>query len=216
MEDIIIEKECRLCNQTKEINEFNKSICGKFGYANECKECRKEARKKLNYTRIKEGTKLCNKCGLKQDVNQFSNDSKNSDGLRSTCKTCSINHIYKIGSTFEGFIKLLYYDLKHNASNRNIKVEITIEDIKEQYINQVGLCAMTKFVMTYNKQPTDSSTHINNKFNISVDRIDSNKNYTRDNIQLVCAIVNIIKYDLSSDEFIKICKKISKHNNLID
>ena len=38
MEQIINEKECRLCNETKLLDDFNKSICGKFGYANECKE----------------------------------------------------------------------------------------------------------------------------------------------------------------------------------
>lgn len=216
MEDIVVEKECRLCNQTKEINEFNKSICGKFGYANECKECRKVSRKKLNFQRIKEGTKLCNSCGETKDISEFNSDCKNSDGLRSTCKKCTIECVNKYGSTFNGFIILLFKDLKHNAANRNIKVEITIEDIKKQYDNQVGLCVMTKFVMTHNKQPNDSNTHINNKFNISVDRIDSNKDYTQDNIQLVCSIVNIIKYNLSSEEFIKICKKISKHKNLIN
>ncbi len=216
MEDIIIEKICRLCNQTKQINEFNKSVCGKNGYANECKECRKVSRKQLNYKRIEEGTKLCNKCNTTKDVKEFSNDCKNSDGLRSVCKICSINHMYTFYSTFDGYFKQLYNDLKHNAKARNIKVEITIDDIKKQYENQVGLCVLTKFLMTHNKQPVNTTTHINHKFNISVDRIDSKKHYTKDNIQLVCAIVNIIKYNLSQDKFIEICKQISKNNNLIN
>lgn len=215
MEELIVEKECRLCEETKPFDNFNKSICGRFGYANECKDCRKKARKQLNYPRITEGTKLCNKCGTKQGIKEFSSDSKNSDGLRSTCKSCSIECVYEYGSTFDGFIKVLYNDLKYNAKNRNIKVEITIDDIKQLYNKQTGLCALSMFRMTHNKQPNDSSTHINNKFNISVDRIDSSKDYTIDNIQLVCAIVNIIKYNMGTNEFIDVCKKICKHKGLI-
>lgn len=215
MEELIVEKECRLCEKTKPLDNFNKSTCGRFGYANECKDCRKDARKQLNYQRITEGTKLCNKCGLEQDVSEFSSDCKNSDGLRSTCKSCSIECVYEYGSTFDGFIKLLYKDLKRNAKNRNIKVEITIDDIKQLYNEQTGLCALSMFRMTHNKQPNDSPTHINNRFNISVDRIDSSKDYTVDNIQLVCAIVNVIKYNMNTDEFIDVCKKICKHKGLI-
>ena len=215
MEQIINEKECRFCNETKPLYNFNKSICGKFGYANECMECRKEARKQLNYPRIKEGNKLCNNCNTTKDISEFNSDSKNTDGLRSTCKTCSIECVNKYGSIFDGFIKLLYKDLLSNAKKRNIQVYITIDDIKSQYNNQIGFCALTRFKLAWTKYPNESETHINNKYNISVDRIDSNKGYTIDNIQLVCAIANIIKYRLSEDKFIELCKKISKNKNLI-
>lgn len=215
MEQIVFQKECRLCNETKPIDDFNKSICGKFGYANECKKCRKDTRKQLNFPRITEGSKLCNNCGIEQDITKFNTDTKNTDGLRSTCKNCSIECVNKYGSTFDGFIKMLYYDLISNAKKRNINVEITIDDIKNQFNNQVGLCALTRFKMTWNKQPSNSQTHISNKFNISVDRINSEKDYTKDNIQLVCAIINIIKYKLSKNKFTEICYKISKNNNLI-
>lgn len=215
MEQIINEKECRLCNETKLLDDFNKSICGKFGYANECKECRKQARKKLNYPRIKEGNKICNNCNTTKDVSEFNSNSKNTDGLRSVCKLCLLNHTYSVGSTFDGFIKMLYYDLISNAKKRNIQVYITIDDIKSQYENQLGFCALTGFKLTWTKYPIESQFHINNKFNISVDRIDSNKDYTKDNIQLVCAMTNIIKYRLSEDKFIELCKKISKNKNLM-
>lgn len=212
----ITEKGCRLCEETKPLDDFNKSICGKFGYANECKECRKEARKQLNFSRILEGDKMCNKCNTIKNINEFNSDSKSTDGLRSTCKACSIECVNKYGSTFEGFIKLLFKDLISNAKKRDISVNITIEDIKSQYNNQVGLCAMTRFKMTWIKYSNEFKTHINNKFNISVDRIDSNKGYTKDNIQLVCATANIIKNKLPQDKFIEICKKISKNKNLIN
>ena len=48
--------------------------------------------------------------------------------------------------------------------------------------------------------------------NLSLDRIDSSQGYTEDNVQLVCRIVNIMKNDLSVDEFVGWCKLIEVHN----
>ena len=46
---------------------------------------------------------------------------------------------------------------------------------------------------------------------ISVDRIDSSKGYTKDNIQLTLADVNIMKWNTSDDDFIATCKLIHSH-----
>ena len=40
-----------------------------------------------------------------------------------------------------------------------------------------------------------------NDYNLSIDRIDSNKGYTIDNIQLVGAIINIMKNDMLEKDF---------------
>ena len=56
--------------------------------------------------------------------------------------------------------------------------------------------------MTYNSMndnPEDSC-HIINKHNISIDRIDSNVGYTKDNVRLVCAIINSVRFDFNDDE----------------
>ncbi len=67
--------------------------------------------------------------------------------------------------------------------------------------------------MTYTTQHNGKSKeHIKNKWNISVDRIDSNKGYTVDNIQLVCAIINRMKMNLSNDEFISLCDALASNN----
>lgn len=50
--------------------------------------------------------------------------------------------------------------------------------------------------------------NIINHCNMSVDRIDSNKNYTKDNIQLVCAMANRMKMDLSNEDFIEWSREV--------
>lgn len=44
--------------------------------------------------------------------------------------------------------------------------------------------------------------------NLSIDRIDSAKGYTRDNVQLVTMAANQMKNDLTIDELVDMCKRI--------
>ena len=56
--------------------------------------------------------------------------------------------------------------------------------------------------------------YIINRLNISIDRINSSLGYTKDNVQLVAAIVNRMKTDLPDSEFIKICSIITDNNKM--
>lgn len=49
--------------------------------------------------------------------------------------------------------------------------------------------------------------------NASIDRIDSSKGYTLDNVQLVCNIVNLMKNTLSIDELCDWCKSIVSYQD---
>lgn len=46
--------------------------------------------------------------------------------------------------------------------------------------------------------------------NLSIDRIDSSKGYTKDNVQLVTMAANQMKNDLTLDELIVMCSNIMK------
>ena len=46
--------------------------------------------------------------------------------------------------------------------------------------------------------------------NLSIDRIDSAKGYTRDNVQLVTMVANQMKNDLAIDELVDICERVIK------
>jgi hypothetical protein len=77
---------------------------------------------------------------------------------------------------------------------RRVEYGLTKKDLISIYNKQNGLCAITKIPMTYNRLSGRTRT------NISIDRIDNNKGYEADNIQLVCHIVNIMKTDMTMDE----------------
>ena len=198
---------------------------GLYGKHNQCNDCRSINRKNINVERIEEGTKVChgseclkeNDNGVEKDVSEFHSD-KNSiqDGLHSLCKKCRKVRNATYMSNMKNYIKLMLKNAKYNAKRKtkDISVKITVQDIINLYDKQNGLCALTGIEMKHEIKITiDKKQHIVNRFNMSIDRIDPSKGYVIDNIQLICSIINIMKYILSNDEFIEICKLIHKYNN---
>ena len=67
---------------------------------------------------------------------------------------------------------------------------------------QDGKCALTGMQMTYKFYEGRVNT------NLSVDRIDSTKGYSKDNVWLVCMAANQMKNDLSMEEFVEMCEAV--------
>ena len=93
----------------------------------------------------------------------------------------------------------------NGAKRRKIEVKITIENIWELFIKQQRKCALTKIELYFPKKWGDNSG------TASLDRIDSNKGYTIDNIQWVHKDVNQMKMELKEDWFFKLCKLITEN-----
>lgn len=115
------------------------------------------------------------------------------------------NATYKGGKYISGNEFSSY---KTNANKRKFKFIITVQDIENQYEKQNKKCRFTGEKLIFN------TTHNNGKNgkiirgNASIDRIDSKKGYTPDNIQIVHKDINIAKSDKSDEEFIEMCRKI--------
>lgn len=85
---------------------------------------------------------------------------------------------------------------------------LDIERMLELLKKQNGKCALSNIKMTFKKIPNINKIHTN----LSIDKIDPSKGYEIENIQFVCAIVNIMKLNLSVNEFIDWCNKIVNYN----
>jgi hypothetical protein len=88
--------------------------------------------------------------------------------------------------------------VKRRSVLKNIEYKISEEYLFDLYKQQNGLCR-------YSNLPLLISL---SEFTASIDRIDSSKGYIEGNVQWVHKDVNYIKYNLSEEEFIKICKLI--------
>ena len=205
-------KVCKICNIDKDITNFHKN--GTTYHPN-CKPCRSIERKKLRYERPTEGKRKCLCCEIEKDISEFYSDKSSPTGLQTYCKDCQCEKSKKWSSTIDGFIKKLHSDMRHNVKKRakDLNIEITCDDIKELYNKQNGLCALTGRPMTTDTYMVKGNQHIINKMNISVDRINSDLGYSKGNIQLVGAMINRMKSDLTNKEFIDFCSIISEYNN---
>jgi len=65
-------------------------------------------------------------------------------------------------------------------------------------------CALSGVEMTFIKIPKSEKVHTN----LSIDRIDSSLPYEEGNIQLVCAVTNVMKTTLTMGELYEWCSAI--------
>ena len=86
-----------------------------------------------------------------------------------------------------------------NNKNRRAKCEVTLEDLKELWEKQGGVCPYlgVKLILPTHANHSNEVTYLY----ASIDRIDSSQNYARDNIQFISRSLNYMKNDLSQADF---------------
>jgi hypothetical protein len=97
-----------------------------------------------------------------------------------------------------------WYIVIAQAKRRGIPVLITPEDAYNKFISQNRKCAFTDEILTFSNSLRDERKNQT----ASLDRIDSNKGYTLDNIQWVHKTINIMKNTLSVEEFVEWASKV--------
>ncbi len=124
------------------------------------------------------------------------------------------------------YFNRLLLNLKNNLikCNRNTIINIIAIDLEKIYIKQKGKCALSKKELTFNysskkKKYNNSFNKIKiikeiNDFNISISRLDNNKGYTNDNVQLIACRINLMKNNLSNKKFIELCENVVKNFNI--
>jgi hypothetical protein len=142
--------------------------------------------------------KTCKICGEIKSVDDF---YKSQRGLK--CKTCTLEitreykRLRRIDLDFrksEGIkqkerrVRLWQNTLVHDSKFRGLEHDITVKDINDIFEKQKGLCFWFKVPLI----PSNCSKHPQQP---SLDRIDRNKGYTRDNVVLTCYSANIGRND---------------------
>jgi hypothetical protein len=92
--------------------------------------------------------------------------------------------------------------VKRGAEQRGLEFDLSIRDMYELFIQQNARCALSDIELYLGYKDT----------NASLDRIDSQKGYTKDNIQWLHKDVNRIKSNFGEDRFLEICRAIARHN----
>jgi hypothetical protein len=97
-------------------------------------------------------------------------------------------------------ISLTYWkNVQNGAKNRKIHFQLTIEEAWQLYLKQNKTCALSGrpiYFMACNNNTA------------SIDRIDSSKGYTLDNVQWLHKDLNFAKQSLSNNDFVKMCQEV--------
>lgn len=165
--------------------------------------------------------KLKCKCGNEQLVEPYTLKKRTSN----CCFNCGHGNRGEKHQSFRGYKEIPGSWFKR-YSNRSKKWEfiITIEEIYQIWINQNKKCALSGVEINFEnsnfRKITNRASHIKKgkkyKYDLvctaSLDRINSLKGYTIDNIQIVHKDINMMKKEYDQNYYIKMCKLIAENN----
>jgi hypothetical protein len=182
----IREKRCTLCNLYKDVSLFY--LKRGFLTTSRCKDCLRQKRSdyvKNNYNKV---------LILNRERYHRLKEKNLWDGPK----------LYRERAFKDGLDGFLATNCKGCLKRKG--GDIDWKFLRELWESQSGLCALSGTPMTFisgeGKVPT----------NISVDRINNNGIYTKDNVRLVCTSVNMMKGVLTDYQLIDFCNKIIKYH----
>lgn len=142
----------------------------------------------------------CNNCG--REYNKDAYNLKKEQGCKCIWK--------ENNTTFSGYkvISGSYFSsIKAGAKARNIKFDLTIEEVWNQLEHQDFRCALSGVQIYRSALTKDKWSNT-----ASLDRKLSDEGYNVHNIQWVHKDVNKMKNSYSDSYFVNMCKTIAKHN----
>jgi len=162
----------------------------------------------LNFVRT---SKVCSNCKEDKPFFEFSKNKASSDGLQYKCRPCDVAYQAKRRienpqqqldyqrayqknkrKDYNYRLQMLINASKQRAKNKNREHNITVEDIKAIYPLD-GCCPIFGMKLEFNSAGFRENSP-------SIDRVDSTKGYTPDNIQIISWKANRIKGYASTQE----------------
>lgn len=181
--------KCVCCGISKPNSEFHKNNGDRRVrlFSATCKDCKKN--KKDSYKWARENPE-------KRKAVQLKYNRNNVELLKKRAIA------WKIKSPFKSMLGTY----RQNAAKRGFVLEINSDDLEKQWLKQKGLCYYTNEPML---------KHYGSKNSVSIDRVDSSKGYTLDNVVLCLRQVNIMKNDATLLELFQFCESILNNKQQI-
>lgn len=180
-------KKCTKCEEVKEINNFHKlnSKFSKSKYSRVCKECKQQT-DAAYYKR-----------------NRIKIISKNQEYYCNNRERIAEQGKVRYNKRVEdSYLSILLQSCRGNARKRNREFSLTKELIIDLLKKQDNKCYYSGEELSLDRKLFNT---------VSVDRVDPQKGYTEDNVVLCCYRVNVVKNNLTHDDFVELCTKISKN-----
>lgn len=226
--------KCSACQEEKDEDKFHFNKSHPTGRDCYCKECRRSYykngrtwpdRKERNMALKESGFKNCSGCKQRLALDQFYPIKNIRYGYSAYCRECNSKKGKEYFSRPDVKAKTREYYMQPHVIEReqrrqeasprhsiNVRLcaalrrrptenPVTIDQLMEKWKSQGGLCLVSGVRMTWKGGVTKPTS-------ISIDRIDSKRGYTEDNVRLVCCMVNIFKGRWSDAEMLAMAKAI--------
>ena len=150
-----------------------------------CPDCGKE-----KLSRKRDFGKLCSSCNMKTIEKQHRHlrFKENKLTIAEHCK----NTREKYKDTFTYRLRKLVEQAKARSKRNNLEFELTLDNVLDLYPED-NKCPVFKFDLSFNSNGRGGYR----ENSPSIDRIDSNKGYTLDNVQIISTKANILKSNAS-------------------
>ena len=149
--------------------------------------------------------KQCFKCKQTKPINDFSFQKKAKDVRFSYCKICKNKCDAELRTTPLGRAKKLINNInKKNGKRANLKKTLTVTNILPAL--ESGYCQLTG--LPFDFYPTKDT--YKNSHAPSLDRIDSQKGYTKENCRIVLVAVNDALGEYDDNDMLPILKALVK------
>lgn len=171
------------------------------------KEKFKEYSKKYKANRSEEAKEKVKKSNLKFYYNNKDKyvAYRNQEHVKAKQKICEVN--YK--SDRKNYLKVCLINLRARAKKRGLDFNLDIEDIKTP-----AYCPILKIPLIIKEYSTTKGFSPNSP---SVDRIDNNRGYLKDNVQVVSCKANSMKNNATPEELLQFAYwVILTYGHLID
>lgn len=109
-------------------------------------------------------------------------------------------------------IRIRLLAAKSRAIKKNLEFDIDEVFILQLLDKQNNRCKYSNILLDLNG--IGSEDCLLNNYTLSIDRVDNKRGYTKDNVVLVAGIVNAMKNDLTTSEFLNVIKEIYTANFL--
>lgn len=105
-----------------------------------------------------------------------------------------------------GKVKAWFYqNAIKGAEARNIKFDLSQEELEDLWARSEGKCALTGLPLIM------SRTYREAEHTASLDRIDSTDYYHKGNVQFVHSKINLFKFNWTQKEFIEMCRLVTDY-----
>jgi len=107
----------------------------------------------------------------------------------------------------------IFKKYKTRAKQRKMQFSVTHEFLWKLFLKQNRRCALSNEILMF------PSTHVEKvacNYTASLDRINNDKGYIKDNVQWVHKHINMMKHKYTQEYFISVCKKVAEWQKQVE